>query len=317
MTRCRRCAPVPEEVRRAAGLLEGRWTVSILWASIDGATRFNEFRQAVGRDPAAHARPAARRARGGRESSSARSSTRDRPASSTGSPTRAGACGRCSTRSPPTPRTSAAAGDALARTSMARASAARPSLRTGSPCETSTRSTGSASSARSSSTRSANGPPLSSHDAGHTRRPPAPSPSRVSPGTSARAASSHHTTSSAVGTWIAATPVGTSPSPPRRADRPRVVAGGDHGRAAHVPRARRQRHDGPAQSLDVAVERTEEALRLVVGHERVDEHDRVGRLVVDAAHDRAPVGVRRPGGMAAVQRQSPSSIRSTSIATRR
>ncbi len=51
MTRCRRCAPVPEEVRRAAGLLEGRWTVSILWASIDGATRFNEFRQAVGRIP--------------------------------------------------------------------------------------------------------------------------------------------------------------------------------------------------------------------------------------------------------------------------
>jgi DNA-binding HxlR family transcriptional regulator len=42
---------VPEEVRRAAGLLEGRWTVSILWASADGATRFNEFRQAVGRIP--------------------------------------------------------------------------------------------------------------------------------------------------------------------------------------------------------------------------------------------------------------------------
>jgi DNA-binding HxlR family transcriptional regulator len=51
VTRCRRCAPVPEEVRRAAGLLEGRWTVSILWASVDGATRFNEFRQAVGRIP--------------------------------------------------------------------------------------------------------------------------------------------------------------------------------------------------------------------------------------------------------------------------
>lgn len=50
-TRCRRCAPVPEEVRRAAHLLEGRWTVSILWASVDGATRFNEFRQAVGEIP--------------------------------------------------------------------------------------------------------------------------------------------------------------------------------------------------------------------------------------------------------------------------
>lgn len=50
-SRCRRCEPVPEGVRRAAGLLEGRWTVSILWASVDGATRFNEFRQAVGEIP--------------------------------------------------------------------------------------------------------------------------------------------------------------------------------------------------------------------------------------------------------------------------
>jgi DNA-binding HxlR family transcriptional regulator len=51
MSRCRPCAPVPEEVRRAAGLLEGRWTVSILWASYEGASRFNEFRQAVGEIP--------------------------------------------------------------------------------------------------------------------------------------------------------------------------------------------------------------------------------------------------------------------------
>ena len=49
--RCRQCAPVPEEVRRAAGLLEGRWTVSILWASVEGASRFNEFKQAVGEIP--------------------------------------------------------------------------------------------------------------------------------------------------------------------------------------------------------------------------------------------------------------------------
>jgi len=42
---------VPEEVRRAAGLLERRWTVSILWASYEGASRFNEFRQAVGEIP--------------------------------------------------------------------------------------------------------------------------------------------------------------------------------------------------------------------------------------------------------------------------
>ncbi len=49
--RCRPCAPVPEDVRRAAGLLEGRWTISILWASVEGASRFNEFKQAVGEIP--------------------------------------------------------------------------------------------------------------------------------------------------------------------------------------------------------------------------------------------------------------------------
>jgi len=46
--RCRRCEPVPEEVRRAADLVERRWTVSILWASHEGAVRFNEFLQALG-----------------------------------------------------------------------------------------------------------------------------------------------------------------------------------------------------------------------------------------------------------------------------
>jgi DNA-binding HxlR family transcriptional regulator len=49
--RCRRCEPVPEEVRRAAGLLERRWTISILWASSEGALRFNELKQAVGEIP--------------------------------------------------------------------------------------------------------------------------------------------------------------------------------------------------------------------------------------------------------------------------
>jgi DNA-binding HxlR family transcriptional regulator len=51
--RCRRCEPVPEEVRRAAGLLERRWTLSILYASVAGAARFNEFREALGRVPPA------------------------------------------------------------------------------------------------------------------------------------------------------------------------------------------------------------------------------------------------------------------------
>ena len=45
--RCRDCRPVPEEVRRAADLLERRWVISVIWASLEGAARFNEFRQAV------------------------------------------------------------------------------------------------------------------------------------------------------------------------------------------------------------------------------------------------------------------------------
>jgi DNA-binding HxlR family transcriptional regulator len=38
---------VPEEVRQAADLLERRWVISVIWASLEGAARFNEFRQAV------------------------------------------------------------------------------------------------------------------------------------------------------------------------------------------------------------------------------------------------------------------------------
>jgi DNA-binding HxlR family transcriptional regulator len=51
--RCRSCSPIPEEVRRAADLLERRWTVSIIWASHEGASRFGEFAQALGRIPPA------------------------------------------------------------------------------------------------------------------------------------------------------------------------------------------------------------------------------------------------------------------------
>jgi DNA-binding HxlR family transcriptional regulator len=51
--RCRRCTPIPEEVRRAADLLERRWTVSIIWASHEGAVRFGEFTQALGAIPPA------------------------------------------------------------------------------------------------------------------------------------------------------------------------------------------------------------------------------------------------------------------------
>jgi DNA-binding HxlR family transcriptional regulator len=49
--RCRKCAPVPEEVRRAADLLERRWLLSIVYAAREGAVRFNEFRYALGDVP--------------------------------------------------------------------------------------------------------------------------------------------------------------------------------------------------------------------------------------------------------------------------
>jgi DNA-binding HxlR family transcriptional regulator len=51
--RCRRREPIPEEVRRAADLLERRWTLSILYASVEGAVRFNEFVAVLGRVPPA------------------------------------------------------------------------------------------------------------------------------------------------------------------------------------------------------------------------------------------------------------------------
>src|SRR5437764_595335 len=53
MSRCRRCSPVPEEIRRAADLLERRFAISILYASRAGAVRFNEFLQALGPVPPA------------------------------------------------------------------------------------------------------------------------------------------------------------------------------------------------------------------------------------------------------------------------
>jgi DNA-binding HxlR family transcriptional regulator len=49
--RCKTADPVPEEVRRAAGLLERRYAVSILYASYQGCTRFTEFRHALGEIP--------------------------------------------------------------------------------------------------------------------------------------------------------------------------------------------------------------------------------------------------------------------------
>ncbi|HEY8303453.1 MAG TPA: helix-turn-helix domain-containing protein [Solirubrobacteraceae bacterium] len=44
----RKCLPVPLEVRQAADLLERRWQLSIIYAALTGALRFNEFAEAVG-----------------------------------------------------------------------------------------------------------------------------------------------------------------------------------------------------------------------------------------------------------------------------
>jgi DNA-binding HxlR family transcriptional regulator len=43
----RRCQPVPVEVRQAADLLERRWQLSIIYAALAGALRFNEFAEAI------------------------------------------------------------------------------------------------------------------------------------------------------------------------------------------------------------------------------------------------------------------------------
>ena len=53
MSRCKRQQPIPEDVRRAADVLERRYAVSILYASHHGCTRFTEFRNALGAIPPA------------------------------------------------------------------------------------------------------------------------------------------------------------------------------------------------------------------------------------------------------------------------
>ena len=42
---------MPEEVRRAADLLERRWALSLLYAAVEGGSRFNEFVTVLGRVP--------------------------------------------------------------------------------------------------------------------------------------------------------------------------------------------------------------------------------------------------------------------------
>ena len=45
--RCNRCDPLPEGVLQAADVLGRRWALALLYASHEGAVRFNEFRQAL------------------------------------------------------------------------------------------------------------------------------------------------------------------------------------------------------------------------------------------------------------------------------
>ena len=49
--RCRRCEPLPEDVRRGAELLGRRHALAIVYATRSGASRFNEYRQVLGAVP--------------------------------------------------------------------------------------------------------------------------------------------------------------------------------------------------------------------------------------------------------------------------
>ena len=81
--RCRRCEPLPEEVRRAADLLGRRYALAIVYASRSGATRFNEFRQVLGPVPPTTLSARLDELAEPQASSSAASSTRARRAPST------------------------------------------------------------------------------------------------------------------------------------------------------------------------------------------------------------------------------------------
>ena len=76
---------------------------------------------------------------------------------------------------------------------------------------------------------------------------------------------------------------------------PPAVAADDSGGAPHVPEHRDEHVDAHPGALDVAVERPPEPPRLVplLGHEWVDQHDRVVGLDVDGADLVAPFAVVR------------------------
>jgi DNA-binding HxlR family transcriptional regulator len=49
--RCNRCEPLSVAVLEAADVLGRRWALALIYASHQGAVRFNEFRQALGEVP--------------------------------------------------------------------------------------------------------------------------------------------------------------------------------------------------------------------------------------------------------------------------
>jgi DNA-binding HxlR family transcriptional regulator len=49
--RCRRCEPLPEDVRRGADLLGKRYALAVVYATRSGASRFNEYLQVLGPVP--------------------------------------------------------------------------------------------------------------------------------------------------------------------------------------------------------------------------------------------------------------------------
>src|SRR5205085_12576917 len=82
-----------------------------------------------------------------------------------------------------------------------------------------------------------------------------------------------------------------------RAPQRRVVSLEHRLDAPLVPVHGLQDVDGPPEALDVAVERVPEALSVLDGHLRIDDHDRVGKLRVDGTDDLRPVETVLPLGM--------------------
>lgn len=49
--RSKSCQPLSAELRQAAGVVERRWAIAVVYASDGGATRFADFRDALGQVP--------------------------------------------------------------------------------------------------------------------------------------------------------------------------------------------------------------------------------------------------------------------------